>query len=61
MATLTKASDSVRFQRVKRLLREIKTSEAVRIEQYNFLSEMVGLSFGLMTLSWVISSLWALP
>jgi hypothetical protein len=61
MATETKASNFVHVQRVERFLGEIKTSEAVRIGQYNFLSEMVGLSFGLMTLGWIISSLFALP
>ena len=35
-------------------------SDAVRVGQYNFLSEVVELIFGMMTLCWIITSLCAL-
>jgi hypothetical protein len=48
------------LMQVERFQTEIQTSEAVRAGQYNFLSEMVGLTFGLMTLCWIITAFCAL-
>jgi len=60
MATTAKAPNFVQIQRVENFRSEIQTSETVRLGQFNFLSETVGLTFGTMTLCWIITSLCAL-
>jgi hypothetical protein len=57
MATNAKAPNIIQIERVDRFQSEIQQSEAVRVAQYNFLSEVSGLIFGLITLCWIISSL----
>lgn len=57
MVTNAKAPNFIQIERVDRSPIEIQTSEALRVAQYNFLSEVSGLIFGLITLCWIISSL----
>jgi hypothetical protein len=60
MATNMKAPNVIQIERVARFQSEIRASEAVRVGQYSFASEVVGLIFGMMTLCWIITSLCAL-
>ena len=61
MATNLKAPNSVQIKLAEWFQREIQTSKALCFGQYDFLSEVVGLIFGTMTLGWIITSLSALP
>lgn len=60
MATDMKAPNFIQVEQVEQLPSEIQMSDAVRVGQYNFLSEVVELIFGMMTLCWIITSLCAL-
>jgi hypothetical protein len=60
MATNVKAPKFIQIERVEGFQNEIQTSEAVRVAQYGFFSEVVELIFGMMTLNWIITSLCAL-
>ncbi len=60
MATNLKAPNTIQIELVEWFQSEIQTSKALRVGQYNFLSEVVGLIFGMMTLGWIITSLCAL-
>ena len=61
MATNAEALNLIQVEQVERSQSEIQTSDAARIGHYNFLSEVVELIFGIMTLCWIITSLCALP
>jgi len=61
MATNLKASNSVQIKLVEWFQSEIQTSKALCFGQYDFLSEVAGLIFGMMTLGWIITSFGALP
>jgi hypothetical protein len=54
---MTAKANLIHVERVERFRSEIQTSEAVRIEQYDFVSEAVGLTFGTMTFCWILTSL----
>jgi hypothetical protein len=60
MATNAKVQNFVQFERVDRFQSEVQSSEALDHAQHNFLSEVSGLIFGLITLCWIISSLFGL-
>jgi len=60
MATNVEAPNLIRVEQVRRSQREIQTSDAARVGHYNFLSEVVELIYGMMTLCWIITSLCAL-
>jgi hypothetical protein len=45
---------------VKQFAEERQTSEAMRFAQNFLLEELPGLIFGLMTLAYIVSSLWSL-
>ena len=57
MAINVKAPNFIQIERVDWYQAEIQPSEAVRVAQYNLLSEVSGLIFGLITIYWIISSL----
>jgi hypothetical protein len=54
---MTAKANLIHVERVERFRSEIQTSEAVRIEQYDFVSEAVGLTLGTMTFCWILTSL----
>jgi hypothetical protein len=58
MATNLKAPNPIQIKLVEWFQNEI---QALCFGQYDFLSEVVGLIFGTMTLGWIITSLSALP
>jgi len=60
MVTNVAAPNLIQVEQVGRSQSEIQTSDAARIGYYNFLSEVVELIFGMMTLCWIITSLCAL-
>jgi hypothetical protein len=60
MGTNVKAPSFIQIERVDQVQSQIYPSEALRAAHYNFLSEVSGLIFGLITLCWIISSLCAL-
>ena len=60
MATNVEAPNLIRVEQVRRSQREIQTSDAARVGHYTFLSEVVELIYGMMTLCWIITSLCAL-
>jgi hypothetical protein len=60
MATNVKAPNFIQIERVARFQSEIQAPEAVRVGQYSFVSDVVGLIFGMMTLCWIITSFCAL-
>ena len=57
---MTTNIDTVTLANVERHPERHETSEATRISQYSFLSEMPGLVFGILTLAWIVTSLAAL-
>jgi hypothetical protein len=61
MASKVEAPNLIQVEQVRRSQSEIQTSDAARIGHYNFLSEVVELIYGMMTLCWIITSLCALP
>ena len=61
MATNVEAPNLIQVEQVRLSQSEIQTSDAARIGHCNFLSEVVELIFGMMTLCWIITSLCALP
>jgi hypothetical protein len=58
MATNAHAPNSIQVEQVKRFRRELQTSDVEGLGQY--LSEIVELIFGMMTLYWIATSLCAL-
>jgi hypothetical protein len=57
MATNLKAPNP---NQVEQFQSEIQSFEAARLGQYSFLSEVVELIFGTMTLCWIVTSLCSL-
>jgi len=52
--------ETARIASVERQAEQAEPSDATRISQYSFLSEMPGLVFGALTLAWIVMSLSAL-
>ncbi|MGO9454129.1 MAG: hypothetical protein ACLQDV_24230 [Candidatus Binataceae bacterium] len=57
---MTTNTNTVSFAKVERYNQRLESSEATRIAQYSWLSEMPGLVFGVLTLAWIVTSLVAL-
>jgi hypothetical protein len=57
MSVNTKAAS---VPRIERLTEDKQVSEATRFAQYTLLDEIPALIFGLMTVVYIVSSLWAL-
>jgi hypothetical protein len=57
MSVVTKAAN---VPRLKRFAENKQLSEAMRFAQYTLLDEIPGLIFGLMTVAYIVSSLWSL-
>ena len=57
MSVNTKAAS---VPRIKRFAEDKQVSEATRFTQYTLLDEIPGLIFGLMTIVYIVSSLWSL-
>lgn len=57
MSVHTKAASILR---IRRFAAERKVSEAKRFAQYLLLDEIPGLIFGLMTIAYIVTSLWSL-
>jgi hypothetical protein len=57
MSVITKAAN---VPRLKRFVENKQVSEATRFAQYTLLDEIPGLIFGLMTVAYIVSSLWSL-
>jgi len=57
MSVNTKA---VSVPQIRRFAEDTRISEAGRFAQYAVLNEMPGLIFGLMTVLYIVSSLWSL-
>jgi hypothetical protein len=60
MAPNAHAPNSIQVEQVKRFRSELQTSDVEGLGQYSFLSEVVELIFGMMTLCWIVTSLCAL-
>jgi len=57
MSVHTKAASILR---IRRFAEERQVSEARRFAQYLLLDEIPGLIFGLMTIAYIVTSLWSL-
>jgi hypothetical protein len=57
MSVNTKAPSILR---IKRFAEERQVSEGMRFTQYFLLDEIPGLIFGLMTIAYIVTSLWSL-
>ncbi len=57
MSINTKAAS---VPQIKRFTEDKQVTEAMRVAQYALLDEMPGLIFGLMTVFYIVSSLWTL-
>ena len=57
MSVETKAAS---VPRINRFSEDRQVSETTRIAQYTLLDEIPGLIFGLMTVVYIVSSLWSL-
>jgi hypothetical protein len=57
MSVITKTAN---VPRLKRFAEEKQVSDATRFAQYALLDEIPGLIFGLMTVAYIVSSLWSL-
>jgi len=57
---MTTNTNAATFANVQSLEQRPETSDATRMSQYSFLSEMPGLVFGALTLAWIVTSLMAL-
>ena len=57
MSVNTKAAS---VPRIKRFAEDKQVSEVTRFAQYTLLDELPGLIFGLMTIVYIVSSLWSL-
>ena len=57
MSVETKAAS---VPRINRFSEDKQVSETTRIAQYTLLDEVPGLVFGLMTIVYIVSSLWSL-
>jgi hypothetical protein len=57
MSVNTKAAS---VPRIRRFAEDKQVSEVTRFAQYTLLDELPGLIFGLMTIVYIVSSLWSL-
>jgi len=57
---MTTNINTARLANVEQQAERPEPSDATRISQYSFLSEMPGLVFGALTLAWIVMSLSAL-
>jgi hypothetical protein len=57
MSVNTKAASS---PQIKQLTKSQQVSQATQFAQYTLLDEVPGLIFGLMTIVYIVSSLWSL-
>ena len=57
MSVNTKAAS---VPRIRRFAEDKQVSEVTRFAQYTLLDELPGLIFGLMTVVYIVSSLWSL-
>ena len=60
MATNAHAPNSIQVEQVKRFRGELLASDVEGLGQFSFLSEIVELIFGMITLCWIVTSLCAL-